>query len=133
MTDEQATRHRTEQHHSEHWRLTQVVKDRLTSPAWLARTAGVCLSGVSVGFVVLLAFILETRGDIALITRPLPMQIALALPTVVAVLTAVTAVGTVLAWWNRYWSLRARLHQTLVTVLGLGFSWILATLGFLPL
>jgi hypothetical protein len=36
-----------------------------------------------------------------------------------------------LAVLDRYWSLTARIHQTIVALLGLGFSWQLSTLGFL--
>ncbi|MCY4732084.1 hypothetical protein KY092_16095 [Natronomonas gomsonensis] len=104
----------------------------MTSPSWLSRAAGVGLCSVSIGFVVLFVFVLETGGDLTLITRPLPMQIALALPPVIAILAAVTAGGAILAWWHSYWSLRIRLHQTVLAVLGVGFSWQLATLGFLP-
>lgn len=134
MTDQHTSQQRAgqEQEHIDR-RYIHGVKRRLTSLSWLARAAGVGLSSVSIGFVVLFMFVLETGGDLTLITQPLPMQIALALPTVIAVLTAATTVGTVLAWWNSYWSLRMRLHQTVLTLLGLGFSWQLATLGFLPL
>ena len=109
------------------------ITRRLRSPPWLSRAAGVGLCSVSIGFVVLFVFVLETGGDLTLITRPLPMQIALALPPVIAVLAAGTAGGAILAWWHGYWSLRIRLHQTVLAVLGVGFSWQLATLGFLSL
>lgn len=112
---------------------TAVIRSRSMSPAWLARTAGILLSIVSVGFVLLLLFVVGTNGELSLITRPLPVQIALVLPHIIAVLTVATTVGTVLAWWNRYWSRSARLHQTILAILGLGFSWQLKTLGFLTL
>lgn len=109
------------------------VRRRLTSPSWLSRAAGVGLSSVSIGFVALFIFVLDTGGDLTLITRPPRMQITLVLPTVIAVLTAATTVGAALAWWRSYWTLQARLHQTVLALLGLGFSWQLATLGLLPL
>ncbi len=109
------------------------LKRRSTSPAWLARAAGITLSIVSVGFVLLLLFVIGWIGELSLITRPLPVRIALVLPDVIAVLTVATTLGAVLAWWNRYWSLRARLHQTILALFGFGFSWQLATLGFLTL
>ncbi|MDS0477195.1 hypothetical protein [Natrinema sp. 1APR25-10V2] len=109
------------------------LQHRNTSPAWLARAAGIGLSVVSVGFVLLLPFVIGRYGELSLITRPLPVQITFVLPYVIAALTVATTIGTVLAWWNQYWSLRARLHQTILALLGLGFSWQLATLGFLAL
>lgn len=135
MTEQHISQQRTGEEHEYVDRSEYIhgVKRRLTSLSWLARAAGVGLSSVSIGFVVLFMFVLESGGDLTLFTRPLPMQIALALPTVIAVLTIATTVGTLLAWWNSYWSLRVRLHQTVLTLLGLGFSWQLATLGFLPL
>lgn len=134
MTDQHVSRTQTEQ---ERERANQTgpthgIERRLTSLAWLARVARVGLSSVSIGFVVLFTFVLETGGDLTLFTRPLPMQIALSLPTVIAVLTAATTVGAGLAWWNSYWSTPARIHQTVVALFGLGFSWQLATLGLLP-
>ncbi|WP_135855187.1 hypothetical protein [Halorussus salinus] len=104
----------------------------MTSPAWLARAAGVALSLVSVGFVSSFLFVLERGGKRALLTQPLSLQITLALPTIIVILTLGTAVGSVLAWRNHYWSLPARVHQTVLAVLGLAFSWQLVALGFLP-
>lgn len=113
--------------------VTRGVKRRLTSAAWLARAAGVGLSTVSVGFVALFAFVLESGGDLTLITRPLPMQIALALPFLVGAFTLGTTAGALLAWRYRYWSLAARVHQTTLALLGLAFCWQLRVLGFLAL
>jgi hypothetical protein len=59
------------------------------------------------------------------------MRVALALPPIVAVLALATAAGAVLAWRHRYWSLAARVHQTVLAALGLGFVWGLAALGLL--
>jgi hypothetical protein len=81
----------------------------------------------------LFMFVLEASGDLTLITRPLPMQIALALPYLVGALTVGTTAGALLAWRYRYWSLRARIHQTVLALLGLGFSWQLTGLGFITL
>lgn len=113
--------------------ITRGFKRRMTSPSSLARTAAAGLSIVSVGFVLLFLFIIETSGELTLITRPLSMQITLALPALIVILTLGTTVGAILAWRNRYWSLFARIHQTILALLGIGFSWQLATLGFLPL
>lgn len=133
MTDEHVSHRPAGQpdEYDDHGGVTNRLKDRLTSPSWLARAAGVGLSGVSVGFVVLFAFVLGSGGELTLITRPVPMQIALALPSLVAVLTVGTTVGTLLAWRYRYWSLPARVHQTVLALLGLAFTWQLWTLGFL--
>jgi len=134
MTDQHASQQRTDQHESDdRTEFTNSVTRRLTSPAWLARAAGVGLSSVSIGFVVLFMFILETSGDLTLFTQPLPMQIALTLPYLVGALTLGTTAGALLAWRHHYWSLTTRIHQTVLALLGLAFSWQLSTLGFLAL
>ncbi|MFC7770741.1 hypothetical protein ACFQS5_18645 [Salinirubellus sp. GCM10025899] len=134
MTDRQAARQRAGEPHERDDRrgLAHAAKRRLTTPSWLARAAGVALSGVSVGFVVLFVSVLEVGGELALLTRPLPMRVALALPYLVGSLALVTTAGALLAWRYRYWSLRARIHQTVLALLGLAFSWQLSMLGFLP-
>jgi hypothetical protein len=134
MTDQYVSQQRTEQQHESDDRsgFMYDVKRRLTSASWLARVASVGLSSISIGFVVLFVFVLETGGDLTLFTRPLPMQIALALPYLIGALTFGTTVGVVLAWRYRYWSLTTRIHQTVLALLGLVFSWQLSTLGFLP-
>ncbi|QCS43613.1 hypothetical protein [Natrinema versiforme] len=133
MTDQHVSQQRTEQQHEydERSGFTYGVKRRLTSASWLARAASVGLSSVSIGFVMLFMFVLETGGDLTLFTRPLPMQIALALPYLIGVLTLGTTAGALLAWRYRYWSLPARIHQTVLALLGLAFCWQLSTLGFL--
>lgn len=135
MTDQHASHQSAGQphEHDDHNRAVQALKRRLTSPSWLSRAAGVGLSIVSIGFVALFLFVLETGGDLTLITRPPSMQLALALPYLIGILTLGTTVGTLLAWRHRYWSLPARVHQTILAVLGLAFSWHLSTLGFLTL
>lgn len=133
MTDRTITQNAPSQRQSRglFTRLADGLKHRLTSLPWLARGAGVGLSVVSIGFIVLFVLLLERSGDLVLITRPLPMQVVLGLPSLILVLTFATTVGAVLGWWNRYWSLRIRLHQTLLAVLGIGFTWQLHTLGFI--
>ena len=135
MTEQPHTQQQTgpSSEHDAHSRLGHGVKHRLTSLPWLTRAAGIVLSGVSLGFVVLFVFVLETEGDLTLLTRPLSMQVTLSLPFLVAALTLVTTAGSLLAWRYRYWSLPARIHHTLLVLLGLGFSWQLVTLGFLPI
>jgi hypothetical protein len=135
MTDQHVSQQQTEQQHEydERSGFTHGVKRRLTSASWLARAASVGLGSVSIGFVMLFMFVLKTGGDLTLFTRPLPMQIALTLPYLIAVLTLGITAGTLLAWRYRYWSLPARIHQTVLALLGLAFCWQLSTLGFLGL
>jgi hypothetical protein len=91
------------------------------------------LSAVSIGFVGLFVGVLEAGGDLTLVTRPLAMRVALGLPYLVGVLALATTAGALLAWRHRYWSLSARIHQTLLALLGLAFCWQLWALGFLAL
>lgn len=100
---------------------------------WLARAASVGLSAISLGFVLLLLVVIESGGELTLITRPVPMQVALTLPYLIVLCTLGTTAGAVLAWWHRYWSWKARIHHTLLAFLGLGFSWQLVRLGFITL
>lgn len=109
--------------------VTRGFKRRSTDPAWIARAAGSALSIVSLGFVLLFLLAIGQYGELSLFTRPLPLRLALVLPNLIVVLTAMTAIGVVFAWWNRYWSLRRRLHQTVLALLGFGFSWQLTSLG----
>ncbi len=135
MTDQHPSQQQTGQLHgqADRDRVTHGVKRRLTSPSWLARAASVGLCSISIGFLILFVFVVETGGNVTLFTRPLLMQIAVSLPAVIMVLTAATTIGAGIAWWNRYWSIRARIHQSVLALLGLGFSWQLTKLGFLPL
>jgi hypothetical protein len=77
--------------------------------------------------------VLESGGELILFTRSLPMQLALVLPYLIVVLTLGTTAGALLAWQHRYWSLPARIHQTILAILGIAFTWQLSALGFLPL
>lgn len=134
MTDQPTSQQRTQNpHERDNQSRFHAVKHRLVSPPWLARGAGVGLSCVSIAFIVLFMFVLETGGDLTLITRPLPMQIALALPYLIGALTLGTTAGALLAWRYRYWSLPARIHQTILALLGVAFSWQLSTLGVVAL
>ncbi|WP_284010445.1 hypothetical protein [Haloarcula pelagica] len=131
MTDTELSQHRSEQAQDSYSGLTHGVNRRLTSPAWLARATAVVLCALSIGFVGLFTVVLETGGDLTLITRPLQMRLALVLPYLIAGCALGTTVGALLGWRYRYWSLRVRIHQTVLAILGLGFSWQLSTLGFL--
>ncbi|RQG93197.1 hypothetical protein EA462_03085 [Natrarchaeobius halalkaliphilus] len=59
------------------------------------------------------------------------MRLALVLPHFVLISTIGTVAGTGLVWLNHYWSLTARIHQTILSILGIGFTWQLFVLGFL--
>jgi hypothetical protein len=111
--------------------VTRAFKQRFSSPAWLARAAGSGLCIVSLGFIVALAVPVANQGAITLITKPFLVQVALFLPYLVLLFTVGTVVGTVVAWWGRYWSLAARIHQTILALLGLALVWQFTILGFL--
>lgn len=135
MTDKPISQRQTGQQHEHEGRsrFTNGVKRRLTSPSWLARTAGIALSSVSIGFVVLFMSALGTGGEATLFTRPLTMQIALTLPYLIGLLTLGTTAGSLVAWRHRYWSFSVRIHQTVLALLGIAFSWQLSTLGFIQI
>lgn len=99
--------------------------------AWLSRVAAAGLCITSIGFVVTVGFAVASHGQMALVTRPPSMRIALAFPPIVLGFAICTLIGAVLGWSNRYWSLAARVHQTILALCGLGFVWQLAALGFL--
>lgn len=116
----------------DYWRtIVRGIRRRASSPSWLSRAAGAGLCIVAVGFVLLFGIVIEQGGNLTLITRPLPMRIALFLPYLVVVFGFATAIGAILGWWHRYWSLSARIHQTILAVLGIGFVRQLYELGFI--
>lgn len=135
MTDRHVPQQQMENSHERNDQrgFIHAVKRRVTSPPWLARTAGAGLSSVSIGFIVLFLFVLESGGEVTLFTRPLAMQVALLLPYFIGILTVGTTVGALLAWWCQYWSLPVRIHQTVLALLGIAFCWQLVVLGFLAL
>lgn len=108
------------------------VRRRVASPQWLARAAGVGLSVASIGFVAGFVVVFAEHGLAVFVSNPPSMRVVLALPYLIGVLAAGTAIGAVSAWRNRYWSRTARVHQTVLAVLGLAFVWQLVVLGFLP-
>jgi CubicO group peptidase (beta-lactamase class C family) len=94
--------------------------------AWL-------FSVVSLGFVTGLFFLIADPNEISFGLWP-ALKVLLAVPQVVAVLAALTVLGCLLAWKNRYWRLSGRLHYTLVAVTGVVFVvwlyyWNLLTFG----
>lgn len=101
-------------------------------PPWLARAAAVSLCLVSLAFVGLVAAGFAVDGQLAVVTEPAPLRVALVLPPLVAAFAAATVVSAAVAWREGYWSRAARVHQTLLAVLGTLFVWQLAVLGFIP-
>lgn len=112
--------------------IRRAARLRITSPPWLARAAGAGVTVLSFVFVFSFVGLLGSHGPLTIFTRPLPMRIVLALPNLIVVLTFGTTVGAILGWRNQYWSRIVRIQQTFLSLLGLVFSWQLATLGFLP-
>lgn len=112
--------------------MTRGITTRLRSRPWLARACGVGLAVVSLGFLAALAAVITLGGQLLLITAPLPVQVVFAIPYVVVILTVGTILGAGAGWYNGYWSLLGRIHQTLLAVLGVLFVLGLANLGFVP-
>lgn len=110
----------------------RAIRRRVDSPQWLARAAGVGLAVVSLAFVASFVTVLGDHGLTLFVSNPPAMRVVLALPYLVGVLAAGTAAGAALAWRHRYWSRTARVHQTVLAVLGLALVWQLFVLGFLP-
>jgi CubicO group peptidase (beta-lactamase class C family) len=99
----------------------------LSCLAWLS-----CLA--SLGFVVGVGIVLVDPEEIAFGVTPMLKKL-LALPQVCVALAAVTVLGCLIAWINRYWRVSGRLHYTLVALAGVGFVawlhyWNLLTFGF---
>jgi len=108
------------------------IRRRATSLPWLARAAAVGLCVGSLGLVGSFVLALGQHGLTLFVTNPPTIQIVLVLSYMVALFAAGTAIGAVLAWRHRYWSRIARIHQTVLAVLGIAFVWQLFVLGFLP-
>ena len=104
---------------------------QLRRPAWLARATGTALCLVSLAFVGGFLWGFAIDEQFAFVTMPTPFRVALTLPPVVAALALATVGSAGLAWRRGYWSRRARIHQTVLAVLGLAFAWILAQFGLL--
>lgn len=89
----------------------------LSCLAWL-------LSGIAIAFLCTAAFALQEPTDIVF-GLPLLLKRVLLAPQFVAGLSAVTALGCLIAWINGYWRFTGRLHYTLVALAGIGFTWLL--------
>lgn len=116
---------------SEWWK--HALRRRLRNPAWLGRASAVGLCLTSIAFVAGFVFVLSSGGQLALITKPLSLQIIFGLPYLVAVFAVGTVAGAVSGWRQRHWSLAGRIHQTILAVLAVVFLWQLVTLGLLAL
>lgn len=110
----------------------RAVRRRAANPPWLARSAGVGLAVVSLAFVAGFLAVLGTHGLTLFVTNPATMRVLLALPYIIVVLATGTVVGAALSWRHGYWSRAARIHQTVLAVLGVAFVWQLFELGVLP-
>ena len=104
---------------------------RVTNPKWLARASAVGLCCTALGFVIGVVVVLSTAGQLTLITMPPKLQALFAVPYLVLLFGVGTVAGTVLGWHRGYWSLRVRIHQTLLAILAVLFLWRLASYGLL--
>lgn len=112
-------------------RVVAGTKERARSPEYLSRAAGAGLCMASLALVGLLVAAFVAYEDLVFALDPLSLQLAFASAYLVALFAIGTVIGTVLAWKNGYWSLGARLHQTLLAVAGVVFVGLLVSLGLL--
>ncbi|HPH97107.1 MAG TPA: serine hydrolase domain-containing protein [Anaerolineaceae bacterium] len=59
------------------------------------------------------------------------LSLALAIPSITGLLWLVILVFTVLAWIKKYWTVKARLHYSLLTLAGTGILWMMIYWNFL--
>jgi hypothetical protein len=104
---------------------------RVTNPKWLARASAVGLCCTALGFVIGVVVVLSTAGQLTLIMMPPRLQALFAVPYLVLLFGVGTVAGAVLGWHRGYWSLCARIHQTLLAILAGIFLWRLASYGLL--
>jgi CubicO group peptidase (beta-lactamase class C family) len=96
---------------------------------------GWLLSIVSLGFIAgVVAYVVANPEEIGFGLTP-ALKKLLAVSQVSAVLAALTVLGCVIGWKNRYWRLSGRVHYTLVALAGVGFVawlyyWNLLAFGF---
>lgn len=112
--------------------VRQAIGSRLGNSAWRGRAIAASLCLTSIAFVVGFLGVLSRVGVIGLLTEPLSLRIVLALPYLVTLLAAGTLLSALSGWWHGYWSLYARIHQTVLAILGLLITWQLVVLGFVP-
>jgi len=90
----------------------------LSCLAWL-------LAALTIAFALSLVYVLRDPNEIVFGLPPL-LRSLLVLPQFCAVLSAVTFLGCLIAWKNRYWRISGRVHFTLVALAGLGITWFLS-------
>ena len=90
-----------------------------------ARTARIVLISIALLTVILVIGMLVVFSDIVpLMKGDLSLLgILYLIPWVIAALTAVALVFTVLAWKDRYWHISGRIHYTVVMLAGIGLVW----------
>jgi CubicO group peptidase (beta-lactamase class C family) len=100
----------------------------LSCLAWLT-------SVVSLGFTAGVAYVLVADPEEIAFGLTPGLKMLLAATQASAVLAALTVLGCLIAWKNRYWRLSGRVHYTLVALAGVGFVallyyWNFLTFGF---
>jgi hypothetical protein len=88
--------------------------------SWLAWA--MCLLGLV--FAGALAVVLSDPDEVIFGLSPL-LEGLLQTTKVIAVLSAITVLGCLIAWGARYWRFSGRLHYTLVALAGVGLVWFL--------
>jgi CubicO group peptidase (beta-lactamase class C family) len=89
----------------------------LSCVAWLVSALAVALVGG-------LACAMTDATEIGFGLTP-AFKASLALTPILAFLTFVTVLGSVVAWRQGYWRIAGRLHYTLVALAAIGFTWFL--------
>ncbi len=110
--------------------LTRAIRnrrpdDRGMVPARGAPTAYWVIAGVGVLNLLFAAGTMLWGNPRPLFGIPMTYRIVLGVGVSAALLTILATVLAVRAWANRYWGIAIRVHQTVVTVAGLGFIWLL--------
>ncbi len=88
--------------------------------SWLAW--GMCLMGIV--FTGALAVVMSDPNEVVFGLSP-TLESLLQTTKVIAVLSALTVLGCLIAWGAGYWRISGRLHYTLVTLAGVGLVWFL--------
>jgi hypothetical protein len=101
---------------------------RRTGFSALLSCLGWLLSATCVGFVagLLIVFIVLNDPEQIAFGTPRVLKHLLLVPQVCVALTAITLIGSLIAWTKGYWRLTGRLHYTLVALAGVGFCWFLS-------
>jgi CubicO group peptidase (beta-lactamase class C family) len=89
----------------------------LSCLAWMS-------SVVSIAFALGMVFAARDPTEFSFGLSPF-LRALLIMTQVCAALAALTVLGCLIAWKNRYWRVAGRLHYTLVALAGVGFTWFL--------